>query len=65
MPTYRLVCRYRTWIGKPDPSGFGRFTVASSDPSWLHEEAVRLKRKGHAVYATERQETPDAPWRRI
>lgn len=51
---YRLVAQYRNWIGRPDPSGFGKFLYASNDPSWLHEQSVKLQSKGHRVIHTQR-----------
>lgn len=46
---YTLVCRYRRWVGKPDPSGFSVFTVSSADKAWLDAEARRLAASGHRV----------------
>ena len=60
---YRLSCRYRQWIGKPDPSGFGTFTVESEDPSWLQQHGQELTLKGHKVLRTEKLE--DGKWVRI
>lgn len=52
---YRLHAKYKNWIGKPDPSGFGDYYVYSDDPSWLHEEALRRTRKGDKVLATQKR----------
>ena len=43
------VGTYRQWIGKPDPSGFGRYEVRSKDPSWLHEYMLKAKSRGDRV----------------
>lgn len=61
--SYRIRCRYRQWIGKPDPSGHGVFYVYSNDPSWLHEEALHRQRAGHKVLAFEKNE--GGKWRRM
>lgn len=53
---YRIVARYRQWIGKPDPSNAGEFTVASDDPTWIHDKAAELSRRGHKVYKIQRFE---------
>jgi len=58
---YRLRIRYKNWIGKPDPSGFGTQHIMSNDPSWLHEEALRRRRWGDKVLATEKRQ-PDGAW---
>ena len=44
---YRIRYHFKNWREKPDPSGFGVQYIYSDDPSWLHEEANKLKRKGH------------------
>lgn len=31
MYAYIVHCTHRRWIGKPDPSGFGKFTFATDD----------------------------------
>jgi hypothetical protein len=51
---WRIVARYKQWIGKSDPSNFGQFFVYSNDPSWLHEHANKLKSRGHKVYRIEK-----------
>ncbi|NBT35435.1 MAG: hypothetical protein EBT03_07830 [Betaproteobacteria bacterium] len=45
------VVRYisRNWIGKPDPSGFGKYEIIYRDPSAAHEEAMRLVSQGHKI----------------
>lgn len=53
---YRLHVQYKNWVGKPDPSGFGDYYVYSDDPSWLHEEAQRLSRKGNRILSTEKND---------
>ena len=53
---YRLVYQYRNWIGRPDPSGFGRAVVSSDDPSWLHEHSIKLQSQGHRIIHTQRWE---------
>ena len=52
--SWRIVARYRQWIGKPDPSNLGEFFVYSNDPSWLHEHANKLTLGGHKVYRIEK-----------
>lgn len=52
---YRIVARYRQWVGKPDPSNFGEFFVSSDDPSWIQEKAVELTRRGHKVYKIQKR----------
>jgi len=52
---FRLYVQYKNWIGKPDPSDFGKYYIYSDDPSWLHEEALRRKRQGDKVLATEKR----------
>ena len=49
-PKYRIQCRYKNWIGKPDPSGFGTFSINSNDSDYLNQKAHELTRKGHKVY---------------
>ena len=39
----------RQWVGKPDPSGFGKCRVHYRDPSAAHEAAMGLELKGHKV----------------
>jgi hypothetical protein len=51
---YRVHYRYRQWIGKSDPTDMGTSYIYSNDPSWIHERALRLKREGHKVLATQR-----------
>ena len=46
---YRIEATYRQWIGKPDPSGFSTFAVTSEDPSWIHEEKLRILKQGHRI----------------
>lgn len=29
--TFTVHCTHRQWIGKPDPSGFGKFTYSTND----------------------------------
>ena len=53
---WRIVARYRQWIGKPDPTDMGTFYVYSNDPSWLHEQANKLQLQGHKVYRIEHAE---------
>jgi hypothetical protein len=55
---WRLVARYRQWIGKPDPTNAGTFRVLSNDVVWLREHAGKLERQGHKVYRIE--ENPEA-----
>jgi hypothetical protein len=45
---YRITYTYRQWVGKPDPSGFGRASIDYFDPSAAHEAAMKLRRDGHA-----------------
>lgn len=40
---------HRQWVGKPDPSGFGRYEVSSRDPSWLHERMLKDQGNGCRV----------------
>ena len=54
--SYRIRVKYKNWIGKPDPSGFSEYYVYSDDPAWLHEEALRRKRLGDKILATEKRE---------
>ena len=44
--TYRIRYRYRQWVGKPDPSGFGIGLVYSDDCEWIHSKAAELHRRG-------------------
>lgn len=53
---YRILVQYRQWIGKPDPSGFSTYLLYSNDPSWLHEEAVRIQRRGHRIVKWQRRD---------
>lgn len=62
---YRIHCLYKNWIGKPDPSGFGKFYVYSDDPSWLHGESMRRERWGDKVLATEKNMDGEGDWRKI
>ena len=52
---YRIRYMYRQWIGKPDPSGFGKAYLQSSDLQWLQRESQRLTRNGHRVLCAELQ----------
>jgi hypothetical protein len=52
---YQLCCRYRQWIGKPDPSGFGTFNVASKDLAWLQSYGQELTLKGHTILRIQKQ----------
>lgn len=61
--TYRIHAQYRQWIGKPDPSGFGKFYVYSDDPSWTQEKAIDLTRKGHKVLSI--QKANNGKWKVI
>jgi len=61
--TFRLEYRYRQWIGEPDPPGFGTQFIYTADPSWLHEECLRLTRHGHKVLRVEK--LVNSKWRRI
>jgi len=62
--TYRICYTHKAWVGKPDPSGFGRATLSSKDPSWIHEQASKLKLKGCRVHRIERR-LDEGPWEKI
>jgi hypothetical protein len=52
VPSNRVyVVKYVTkhWVGKPDPSGLGKYEVHYRDPSAAHEAATSLTLKGHKV----------------
>ena len=53
---YRVRYRHAQWVGKADPSGFGLSFIYSNDPSWLHEQALKLKAKGCSPVAIESRE---------
>lgn len=63
--TYRVTYTHKAWVGKPDPSGMGKGTLTSRDPSWIHEQAMKLSLKGCKVHKIERQQTPDGKWETI
>ncbi len=52
MYKYKVTYRYRQWIGKSDPSGFGTATVESNDPSWIYKKVLRLTAQGHKVLSS-------------
>jgi len=51
---YRIRVQYKNWIGRPDPSGMGKYYLYSDDPAWLHDAALLRQRWGDKVLATER-----------
>ena len=55
-PYFRLVYVSKSWVGKPDPSGFGQSSLTSPDYSWLHEYAMKLKSGGGRVLRMEKVE---------
>lgn len=59
---YRIYYRYRRWIGKPDPSGFGTTYVYSDDPGWITQECSRLKRQGHQILKVQRNADGAGKW---
>ena len=40
---------YRQWKGKPDPYGWGKYNVESTDLPWLRENRLRDSSFGHRV----------------
>jgi len=53
LANWRIVARYRQWIGKPDPSGFGEFFVYSNDQSWIRKKVKKLISEGHKILRIE------------
>ena len=49
---FRIEYICKAWVNKADPSEHGVRSVSSNDPSWLHEQALRLQSQGHRVTAT-------------
>jgi hypothetical protein len=62
-PKYRAHMRYKNWIGKPDPSGFGDYYVISDSMSWLDKEVEGRVKCGDRLLGYERSE--DGKWKRI
>jgi len=52
---YRLHVQYQSWIGKADPSGFGKYFIYSDDPDWIFREALLRTREGDKVLATQKR----------
>jgi hypothetical protein len=46
---YYYIKTYRQWIGKSDPSGFGKQTVWSDNYGWLAESRQKDQKYGHKV----------------
>jgi len=58
---YTLHCVFNGWIGKPDPSGFGRFTFSTDDIDKARRniEGDETKRGyGKILRVVDRQATP-------
>lgn len=53
---------HRQWVGKSDPSGFGRYEMSSRDASWLHERMLRDKGNGCRVGAMRKRRAMNTKW---
>lgn len=58
MRVYRVSYVYRTWKREPN-SPFATASVVYRDPSAAHEEAMRLREKGHANVRIDAIEQPE------
>ena len=38
---FTIHCTHRQWIGKPDPSGFGKFTYSTDDLEGWRERCAK------------------------
>lgn len=50
---YRVCMKYRTWIGKPDPSGFSEFVWYCKDKTSLARRLEWAEDRGHKVLKVE------------